>query len=144
MNRITLVALLALALGGCAWVTHQELAEDKDDAAEGIRYYQASPYLLVHSDGKGGLVWKIIYLPDQTKKMVAKPVNLLSKSESTLNFDNGVLTSAKDVLTADVVPKAIIEAVQKAASSFLAMARAEVPEQEVPAPHLYKIVVTGR
>jgi hypothetical protein len=144
VNRIGwVVAVLALSLSGCAWVTHREVSESNDDKADGIRYYQASPYLLVHSDGKGGIVWKIVYLPDQTKKMVAKSVNFLAKTESALTFDNGVLTSSKDVLTADTVPKAIVEAVQKAASSFLAMARAEVSEQEIPRPHLYKIVVTG-
>ena len=134
--------IFLLGLNACAWVTHRPISEAEDVNADGIRYYQASPYLFVHSDGRGGIVSEIIYLPDQTKKMVAKPFNLFAKVESTLEFNNGILKSSKDTLTADAVPKAIIEAVQKVAP-LLAMARAEIPEEEVPAPYLYKIVVTA-
>jgi len=137
-----IIVLSFAGLLGCASVRHTQISDAEDAKADGIRYYQASPYLLVHSDGKGGISWRIIYLPDQTKKMMIKPFNFISKHETTLSFDNGVLSNSKDVLTSDTIPKAIFEALQKVAP-LLAMARADVPEQEVPPPYLYKIVVTS-
>src|SRR5262245_26532875 len=144
VTRLTAGIGLVCAFGGCAGVTHRSMGEADDAKENGIRYYESAPYLLIHSDGKGGLVWQIIYLPDQTRKMVAKPFNFFAKLDSTLSFTNGVLTSAKDVATADAVPKAIVEAIQKVAPLLLGAARADGIEPEVPAPHLYKIVVHGQ
>ncbi len=103
------------SLAGCvAWVTHSPVKSDAGDAGEGIRYYQSSPYLLVYSDSKGGLKWQVLYLPDQTKKMMADTTEL---------------------------PKAVFAAVQSAASLLVKALEAAAPK--VPAPYLYKIVVTG-
>ena len=63
-------------LGGCAGVSHSPVASSSADrCVNGIRYYQNSLYLLVYSDGKGGIVSEFMYLPDTTKKMVACPHN---------------------------------------------------------------------
>ena len=144
MKALGVVLAIALAITGCSKITHSRVATEADDErADGIRYFQASPYLIVHSDGKGGLSWSVVYLPDQTKKMIAKPFNLFAKLDSTLTFSNGVLTSAKDILTADAVPKAIVAAAEKVAPLLLGAARADIGEQAIPAPRIYKIVPHG-
>ena len=144
-GREGLRALFAGALfvgTGCAWVEHVPLTKENDEEERGLRYFESSPYLLVHSDGKGGLVWRIVPLPDPTRLMTARPVQFFAKLESTMTFQNGVLVSSTDVADAAVVPKAIIAAAEKALP-LLGVLKAEGTEDVVPAPHLYKIVVNG-
>jgi hypothetical protein len=106
----------------------------------GVRYYRSSPYLLIESQGTS-YKWRIIYLPDQTQKMVAYPFQLLAKIDSSLTFDKGVLTVSTDTVTADAVPKAIVEAAEKAAALLM---RNRKPEPApVVAPRLYKIRVVA-
>src|ERR1700730_9618812 len=87
MKRALATLLVPLCAMGCvASVTHRVVdTADKDD---GIRYYQSSPYLLVYSDSKGGLQGRILYLPDQTKKMAVEPHVFLGRSELTMFFRN--------------------------------------------------------
>jgi Zn-dependent M32 family carboxypeptidase len=113
-----------------------------DESATGVRYYESSQYLLVYSDGKGGLAWQIQEMPDQTKKRVATPTQIWSKLETKLTFSNGVLATSKDVATASTIPKAVIAAVEKVVSTLAPAiaAEKEANEYRVPAPLLYKIV----
>lgn len=132
----------------CAAVKHAPVSCEEDPRATGIRYYRSAPYLLVHSDGKGGLRSEIIWLPDQTAKMSATPSSFLAKLESTLVFDKGVLTNSTDTADATALPKAILSALEKAVPAILAMRSAEdgKPKEKeclVPAPFLYRIVVEG-
>jgi len=149
---------LAILLTGCAGVSHKPIPYTQisgttsadaaikanasaDEKAKGIRYYQTSPYLLVYSDGKGGIGWKIYYLPDQTRKMSAEPYNFLSKVKADLTFSNGMLTDSTADIDATTLPKGIISAVEKLLPSLLAAA--DQPPHEIPPPRLYKIVVKG-
>jgi hypothetical protein len=134
---------LTLLLTGCyASLKHSPAV----DGGTGIRYYRAAPYLLVHSDAKGGLLWRIVYLPDQSQKMMAEPIVFGGRSEMTLQFRNGVLVGASELGDTTEVPKAIIAAVQSALpliAGALDAPKALEHTDTLPAPHLYKIVVTG-
>jgi len=125
-------------LAGCsATVTHTRATS----SSTGIRYYDSAPYLLVYSDGKGGLNWQVRYLPDQTQLMSVSPVVHGGHTEMTLYFQNGVLSSESAIGDTTEVPKAIIAAVQSVAP-LLALGVAEGPKKSgFPAPFLYKIVV---
>lgn len=131
-----IIIVLCVLIAGCsATVTHQ--MESK--AATGIRYYESAPYLIVYSDGKGGLKWQIRYLPDQSRVMTATPTIVGGRTEMTLYFQNGVLASASTVGDTTELPKAIIAAVQSALPLLGAAAAPQRPG--FPAPYFYKIVV---
>jgi hypothetical protein len=104
---------------------------------KGIRYYGTSLYLLVYSDGRGNIVWKVLELPDQTKLMSAKPYNLLARLEVQLTFANGTLARASQFVDATAVPRALIEAAAKVAPL---LGLFDAAAYQVPAPRLYKIV----
>src|ERR1051325_1610748 len=152
------IQIIALCLTGCAGIIHKpvnytpvletnpkpdlEANSKADEKADGVRYYQTSPYLLVYSDGKGGIGWKIYYLPDQTRKMTAKPYNFLSKVNGDMTFSNGMLTDSSADIDSAALPKGIISALEKLAPAL--MAAADFPKEkghEIPAPRLYKITV---
>lgn len=153
------LALFLMFINGCAGIKHaaipyegipdgknsEEIESAKrrnieaDNRANGIRYYGSSLYILVNSDGRGNIEWRILELPDQTKKMVAQPYNFLANIKTDMTFSNGVLNQSKVAIDASVVPKALIETVAKALP-FLAAARAEY---KVPSVQIYKIVARG-
>lgn len=138
MKRLA-VGLCLLMTGCAASVTH----ELETTNSTGLRYYENAPYLLVYSDGKGGLVWQIFFMPDQSHVMVAKPHIVGGRTQVALKFQNGALTSATTVGDTTVVPKAIIAAVQSALPLIAKAAAESPPEQTFPAPSIYKIVVKG-
>jgi hypothetical protein len=139
--RTGIVAVVCALIAGCsATVTHQQETAD----ATGIRYYENAPYVLIYSDGKGGLKWQIRYLPDQSKIMTAKPSIVGGRTEMTLYFQNGVLASASTVGDTTEIPKAIIAAVQGAIPQLLKLGiAADLAQEGFPPPYLYKIVVAG-
>lgn len=120
-----------------------------DKKVDGIRYYRRSPYLLVYSDGKGGVVWNVLFLPDPTKKMAVDLEVLTSAFNTTLNFEDGTLKEFADDADATAVPKAVGAAIQQVLPALVKALFDEVNEpgktkaQAFPAPHLYKIVVAG-
>ena len=136
--RIVTLVLCIMTVGCAAKVTHQMVT--KADDGSGIRYYDSAPYLLVYSDGRNGLVWEIIYLPDQSHVMMATPVILGGQTQMTLGFSNGVLTNASSIGDTTALPKALIAAVQTALP-LLAAAGAGQAQPGFPAPYLYKLVV---
>lgn len=138
--RLTGATLCLYLIACCGCYTH--VAHQKaTDCGRGIRYYQSSPYLLVYSDAKNGLQWQILYLPDQSKKMMAQPTVYWGRSELDLYFHNGILTGSSELSDTTQIPTAVIAAVQSALPLLAAgfEARANV----FPAPYLYKIVVSG-
>jgi hypothetical protein len=150
------VMIAALGSIGCATVKYQAVAEPPaagvkrqagvlyDDTCNGIRYYQSAPYLLIYSDGKGGLSWQIQYLPDLSRKMTAQPQAFWASINTTLTFQNGYLTNSKDVGDATAVPKAVIAAVEKVVSGLGSLGAGPptaTNDYQVPKPLLYKIVV---
>jgi len=143
MQRTSLLMLLLVGVAGCAGLTVKPVPDAAADTkARGFRYYEPSPYLLVYTDNKGGLVTKLVYLPDTTKKMSAQPYNLLASNEVTLDFEDGMLKSGKTVVDETVVPKAVVAAVEKAALAAIAAKGAPGPSKKnpVPSPYLFKIV----
>ena len=147
MKKATVLIIMLGVLMGCsAQVKHVPINSDKEDADDrGIRYYRSSPYLIVYSNGKGGIVTEIKYLPDPTKKMSAQPNSSFATGlKTTMNFDHGVLTSVKDELGGDIISPAILKAVETMGPALLkALNLAQDNVYTVPAPYIYKIVVTG-
>lgn len=45
----------------------------KDEDARGIRYYEGAHFLIVYTDGKGGLKAGLKFLPDLTRKRSIDP-----------------------------------------------------------------------
>lgn len=141
MRRLGAVFLCAVVAGCSAAVTHQAVKDDT--AATGIRYYMNAPYLLVYSDGKGGLKWQILYLPDQSRIMTATPEILGGRTEMTLFFQNGTLSGSSVVGDTTAVPKAIVAAVQSALPLLLPAVFEGPKKNGFPSPYLYKLVVHG-
>lgn len=143
--RLAAIAV-ALSTAACATVSHRHIATEDDDLrATGIRYYGASPYLLVYSNGKGGIVTELKYLPDPAKKMSAEPKATLANVDATLSFSNGVLTSSVETGDATAVPTAILKAAEAIAPALLAALNETDTGKELimPAPHIYKVIVNG-
>jgi hypothetical protein len=88
------IVATSLLLCGCASVVHETYVEPTDASKDigGFVYYESSPYLLIYPDGKGQVSWEIKYLADPKKKRIAKPSVFFAKLDSTLVFDNGVLS----------------------------------------------------
>lgn len=146
--RLTVV-ISALLVVGCAGVTVKPInsIDNPDSTANGIRYYEAAPFLLVYPDGKGGLVSELKFLPDTTTKRSIDPFAVLAQNETTLTFTNGYLSQSKAVIDETVVPKAIVTALEKVATAAM-NAAADDPngfrEEDLPLPQLYRIVITDR
>ena len=139
--RALVIAIVIVAMSGCAQLKHRPVADFNDP--KGIPYYEGTHYLLVHSDGKGGIVWRILFLPDKNKKRVADPTVVLASLNTTLTFTNGILGQSKAVADTTGVPKAVIAAVEKAAALLAPLnAELETPHQ-LPRPHLYRMTWTG-
>ncbi|PTR06818.1 hypothetical protein C8R32_109104 [Nitrosospira sp. Nsp5] len=145
-----LIALLLLT--GCAGTNVNRVAtgeiagpgEVLDSKADGIRYYEIAPFLLVYTDGRGGLTSQLLFLPDLTRKRVIDPFAVLATNNTTLTFVNGVLTQGKTVVDETVVPKAIVGALEKAAIAAVNAFLNDVgtpPTTQVPPPQLFKIVL---
>ncbi len=139
------IIFMSLFSAGCASTVYKHV-NPAYDLGDGFRFYQSSPYLLVHTNGKGGIVTQILYIADPAKLVSAKPKNFLSKTSMTLELENGVLNTSKTDVDATIVPSAIIKAAQSVASTFLAGANDPQKgnaERSMPSPQLYKIVVKG-
>jgi hypothetical protein len=146
MERVSVVSIVAVVLlislcGGCtATVTYQR----EGTGSTGIRYYESAPYLLVYSDGKGGLKWQVLYLPDQSHIMTATPTVRGGKTQMTLYFQNGALGSSTVAGDTTTIPSAILAAAQAVIPIIAAAVVAEKPEEPTfPKPYLYKIRVSG-
>jgi hypothetical protein len=155
-SNLLCIGAFALMLSACAGTTVSRIeypgidqlpslpADKNDNDATGIRYYESAPFLLVYSDGKGGLVSQLLYLPDLTQKRVINPYAYLAANNSTLTFDKGVLTQGKTVVDETIVPKSLIGVLEQAAAASIGRsfnaAGAEPPTQ-LPPPQLFKIVL---
>ena len=143
------LAILGIAtLVGCAGVTHEPVPEGGDAKVDGIRYYGSSWYLLVYSNGNGGVKWELKQLPDPTKLMVARPSRFLSSLKMTLEFKDGVLTSSKATADSTAVPKEILAAAQTVATALIKTLESGPPSETrepftMPAPSLWRVVPKG-
>ncbi len=148
MKRFIFYAPVIISLifsTGCARTIYSSV-DPENDNGDGFRFYQSSPYLLVFTDGKGSITTQILYIADPSKLLSAQPKNFLSKSDITLEFENGVLSKSKTDVDATIVPSAIIKAAQSVVTTLLAAAndpQAAPSERSMPAPQLYKIIVNG-
>lgn len=127
----------AFALSGCAGLTSDSPSADENAKNDGFRYYDTSPFLLITNDGKGGLVSKILYLPDSTKLRTIKPYSFAAKNEATLTFNKGTLVQAKSVVDETIVPTAIFSALEKVATARIKAANGG--KEGVPSPYLFRI-----
>lgn len=143
-----------LLLSGCAGTKVARVSNPaynapgkySDAEANGIRYYESAPFLLVYSDGKGGLTSQLIFLPDLTQKRVIDPYSMLASNNSTLTFVNGVLTQGKTVVDETLFPKAVIGTLERAATALMAgtlNAAGAPPTPQLPPPQLFRIVLAN-
>lgn len=101
MSRTLLLhpLLILPLLLGCAGVNvdrydvHDEADVVAEREADGVRYYEEAPFLLLYP-APGGYRMELHYLPDTSVIHVARPYELLVPSNSALVFENGVLTGA--------------------------------------------------
>ena len=148
---VSVVCWTSLAVSpGCTHITHQpvpfgDMTADRE--ARGIRYYRSSLYLLVHSDGHGGVVSRIIELPDVTQKMSAETGGILGSADWTLALRDGALTDTREELHNDVVARALLDAaggvIQSAAKAMYRRSGSGALEHALPPPSLFKILVHG-
>lgn len=143
MWRFVMASGLCLLAIGCASIDVKTLSSADDQDDEGIRYYEQAPFLLVYSDGKGGLMAHVKYLADRTKLRSIHPFNFMSSNKNTLTFKNGTLSTATNVSDASAVPAAVIKAVETVAAAAAKMGAFNVPATKegyvLPAPALYRI-----
>jgi hypothetical protein len=143
-----------LLLAGCAGTkvarvsnpAYNVTGKYSDEDANGIRYYESAPFLLVYSDGKGGLNSQLLFLPDLTQKRVIDPYSVLASNNSTLTFVNGVLTQGKTVVDETMVPKAVIGTLERAAAAMIGGAfndAGAAPTPQLPPPQLFRIILAN-
>jgi hypothetical protein len=137
-------------LGGCLRVTHRPLPPGdltEDVTARGIRYYGTSLYLLLHSDGEGGVVTRLLELPDVTRKTSLEVEGVFGSVDLQLRLRDGALTESDERLRNDVLALTLMEAAgsiaQSAASGMYRGDPASMREHQLPPPSLYKIVARG-
>lgn len=145
LNVKVVVAAVTILVSGCAGYSAVPIHNsDEDKKADGVRYYEIAPFLLVYSDGKGNLTSKIEMMPDTSKKMTMDLYSFAANNNSTLTFKNGILTNSKLVLDSTVIPLALIDTIQTlgvAAASAAFMAPDSGTTRSIPAPYLFKIVI---
>lgn len=134
------VLTVATTLTACAGLDARTAAAD-EASESGIRYYDSSPFLLIYTDGKGGLKSDVLYLPDTTKLRVIKPYAYLAKNDTTLKFEKGRLTQAKSVVDETAVPTEVLKGFEKVALASIKAANAGMTE--IPGPYLFRIVKVG-
>jgi hypothetical protein len=140
-----LPVFFGLSLAGCAGMSYKTVdggaggaADQKED---GVRYYEAAPYLFIHSDGKGGVTGEIVWLPDRSVLKAVHPYAWFASNSVTLKFTNGVLQEASSTVDETVIPNAVLSA---AASFFkFAAVKQQTNVGQVPVPYLFRIVTTG-
>jgi len=138
MQRALAVVILisTIVLSGCAGMTAKPVADDAK--AEGFRYYDTSPFLLLYTDAKGGLKSEVLFLPDTTKLRTIQPYGWGATNKTTLAFDNGRLVKATNEIDETVIPKAVISGLEKIASS--AAKAANGGNDGIPGPYLFRIL----
>jgi hypothetical protein len=136
------VLLAVVCLVGCAGLEMRNIASEEDDkSAQGFRYYDTSPFLLVYTDSKGGIKSEVLYLPDTEKKRSIRPYAYGAKNDATFKFQNGVMVGTKATVDETIIPVAAISALEKVATSLVKAANAGT--DEIPAPRLFRIFYDG-
>ena len=135
-------------LSACAGITVKPVENEKQ--VDGFRYYEMAPFLFIHTDGKAGVSSEIVWLPDQTRKMSIHPYSILASNNTTLKFNNGMLTESSATVDETVVPNAILTALAAAAKVLPFKAGPQpaptpsIATGQVPVPYLYKISVNAK
>lgn len=138
MKMAVALTVACICLTGCAGLDMRAPATQAD--AKGFRYFETSPFLLVYTDGKGGIVSKFLYLPDTTKLRSIYPYAYGAKNDVTLKFDKGRLVQAAATVDETIIPASVIAGLEKIAVS---KAAANAGEAGIPAPYLFRIVSDG-
>jgi len=106
-------------------------------------------YVLIYPDAKGGVVWQLIDLPDQTKLRAISPYNNVAQLDVTLAFSNGTLVSTSEQIDTTAVPRAAIQALAKiipnAIAALLAQAQPGAKgavSYSLPSVQLYKVTMS--
>lgn len=145
--RVFMACGILLVAIGCARIDVKTLSAADDSSDDGIRYYERAPFLLVYSDGKGGVVTHVQYLPDRTRLRSVHPFNFLASNKNTLTFKNGMLSTSTNTSDASALPSAIIKAVETVAAAAAKYGFFMVPAVKegyvLPPPALYRIHINN-
>ena len=134
MRKLIGLSALGIFFAGCAGLDAH--APGDGDTVKGFRYFDTAPFLLVYTDGKGGVISKLMYLPDTTRLRTIHPYAYGAKNEVTLKFDKGRLTQAASTVDETVIPMSVISGLEKIAVARL---NASAPRRGIPAPYLFRI-----
>lgn len=138
--RAAQCSLLLVLLAGCAGVDVTVVADAKADAAaNGFRYYDTSPFLLLYTDARGGIRSELLYLPDTTKKRAITPYHYAAGNDTVLTFDQGRLVQARSAVNETVLPAAVLKSLESIAAARLTAG----PDNTIPAPYLFRIIKQG-
>lgn len=131
---------------GCAGIDHKPLTAKKGTVGKrvgGIPYYEPAIYLLGYSDANGGVKVEVKVMPDQTRKMVAHPVNFWSKVSTTMTFADGkgILATQDSTIDASEVAEGMAKVLKEAAKTVASLvALGQTKPGQVPPPSLFKLV----
>lgn len=130
---------MCLLSTGCAGLNVENIPDAAtDDKVTGFRYYDTSPFLLLHTDNKGGLTTKLLYLPDTQKKRSIKPYAYAATNNATLSFEEGRLKGAKAEIDETAIPTAVLSALEKVATEAIKAMNAGAGG--IPSPYLFRIL----
>lgn len=132
------LALFAACLfAGCAGTTIKPVTDDT--VANGIRYYEPAPFLLVTPDGRGNISSRIIYLPDLTELRSVDPFAYMAKNNTTLTFSNGMLVQNKSIIDETAIATQVFDSLKTSAGTIGAALDAPDGEPTLPGPRLFRI-----
>jgi hypothetical protein len=85
----------ALLVSGCARLAIYNDASLANDKETGIKFYTAKPYLLVARTGNKDkpIDVSVIYLPDMSKPLYAKPIAGYGSATLSMAYSNGMITA---------------------------------------------------
>ncbi|MES2705006.1 MAG: hypothetical protein V4726_00225 [Verrucomicrobiota bacterium] len=151
LGNWTALLLCGVLCAGCSGVSHRALDAAADKKARGFRYYDISPYLVVQTDGNGGLESSLKYLPDLTKLREAHPFQFLASNTSKFTFSEGVLTEGVSEGDGTAVPSAFLDAATKVAAAAVKAQAFDDPSAQraadggnaAPKVYIFKIKQNG-
>jgi len=91
MLRLVMLVTLGVLVSGCATAEIKKIDPDSD--AEGLRFFQPRPYLLVSAKTVDSTsveyTTEIVWLPDYSEAYVVKPSGRIGKADLTVTLTNG-------------------------------------------------------
>jgi hypothetical protein len=104
--RRVIVIALACAVSGCV---SSVTVEPWSDKAKGLPFSLAEPYLLVEPQPDGSATYTWVYLPNEHRRYVVRPVSMLAKQTFEIELSHGMLAKATSKPDATDVAAKLLE-----------------------------------